>query len=290
MIIGILNITPDSFSDGGEFLTVDKALQQAETMHEQGADIIDIGGESTRPGSDPVSSSTEILRVLPVIEKLKRRFGKKLLISIDTYKAEVAKSALAAGAGMINTLGGFSFDPRLAGVASEYGCPVILYHIKKTPKNMQLGDIIYQDLTEEIIDFFRSQISIGIHAGIRKNRFLLDPGIGFGKTVEQNIQLINELGNFGLLNLPIVIGVSRKSHLGIILKQELSLSDLPEVKQRLEGALAETALAVINGAKLIRTHDVLETKKFTSVLNKVLNFETPNLKITKASNIKPVDF
>jgi dihydropteroate synthase len=270
-IMGILNITPDSFSDGGEyFQNSSKALKRVEEMLDQGANIIDIGGESTRPGSERINSAEEISRVIPVIELIRNRLGDKVVLSIDTYKSDVARNALNKGVSIINSLSGFQFDEKLADVVAESNCQVAIYHIKGTPKLMQVGQIEYQDVISEISQFFQNQIDIGLTRGIKKEQFVLDPGIGFGKSLKQNLEIIKRLGEFKQFNLPILIGVSRKSHLGNLLKEKLSLNDPPNPNQRLEASLAETAIAIINGASIVRTHDVLETKKFIVTLEELI--------------------
>lgn len=270
LVMGILNVTPDSFSDGGLYFSAAKAVLKAKKMIEEGADIIDVGGESTRPGSIPIPINEEIDRVLPVIKKIRKLFP-KIVIAIDSYKLKVVRSALLEGIDMINSMGGFSFDPNLAKVVKEFNAPIIIYHIKGKPKDMQKGKIKYKNLIGEIMKFFKEQIKIGEFHEIKRNKFIIDPGIGFGKTVDQNIEIIRKLSHFSLLKLPIAIGVSRKSHLGIVLQSELNLSTLPSPAERLEASLAETAVAVINGAKIVRTHDVLQTKKFLAVLDKLKN-------------------
>ena len=266
--MGILNLTPDSFSDGGEyFQNTGKAVARAKQMIEEGADIIDIGGESSRPGSEHVSVQEELGRVLPVVKAVRKELGNKILLSVDTYKAAVAKETLNGGADIINSLGGFIFDKELADVAAQTGCPVILYHIKGEPKSMQTGEIIYKNVVEEIMEFFNKQIEYGCRKGMAREQFFIDPGIGFGKTVEQNVEIIKRLNEFEKLKLPIVIGVSRKSHLGKLLEQELKLKQTPGTSERLEAGLAETAAAVLSGAGIVRTHDVLQTKRFLSVLD-----------------------
>lgn len=266
LLMGILNLTPDSFYDGGKyFRDTEKAVARAKQIIDEGAEIIDIGGESTRPGSIGVSAQEELIRVLPVIKAIRKET--ETILSIDTNKAIVAKEALKAGVDVINSLGGFLFDEELADVAARLSCPVILYHIKGEPRTMQEGKICYKDIIEEIIEFFNKQIAYGLQNGMKKEQFFLDPGIGFGKTVMQNVEIIKRLAEFKKLNLPIVIGVSRKSHLGELLQQELHLKQTPGTSKRLEAGLAETAVAVLNGAGIIRTHDVAETKRFLSVLD-----------------------
>lgn len=268
LIMGILNITPDSFSDGGNYYNnVKKALEHAKKMHEEGADIIDIGGESSRPGAEQVTQEEELSRVIPVIEAIRRELGEKVYLSIDTYKSEVAKEALLKGVNLINSLGGFTFDRELARVASEFDCPVMLYHINGKPKTMQQGDLSSTDVIADISSFFKNQIDLGIQNGMSKKQFILDPGIGFGKTVEQNIEIIKRLNEFTELKLPIAVGISRKSHLAELIKQNLHLPELPQPNQRIEACLAETAIAVLNGATIIRTHDVIQTKRFITTLD-----------------------
>ena len=267
IIMGILNITPDSFSDGGVYYNNPrKALIRAKEMIDQGADIIDIGGESTRPGSAPVSLKEELGRVLPVIEIINKTF-KDIPISIDTNKSEVAVSALKSGAGIINCLGGFKHDLAIADIAAAAKAQVLIYHIRGTPETMQRGEIKYKNIIKDITDFFKDQITIGLQAGMTQDQFILDPGIGFGKTLEQNIEIIKNLHKFQKLNHPLCVGVSRKSHLGQLLALGLKLSDIPAPNQRLEAGLAVTAAAVLKGANIIRTHDVSATKKFLTVFD-----------------------
>lgn len=269
LIMGILNITPDSFSDGGLFMNSKKAFLRAGEMIQEGADIIDIGGESTRPGSETVSIKEEIKRVVPVIKEVRRKFP-HIFISIDSYKADVVKASVLAGANMVNSLGGFSFDPNLAILLGKnYHLPIVIYHIKKKPKDMQRGEIVYKDIIGDIKNFFENQIALGISKGLKREQLIIDPGIGFGKTVEQNLVIIKRLGEFKSLGMPIAIGVSRKSHLGKILQSELKFTTMPSPSERLEASLAETAVAVLNGVKIVRTHDVLQTKKFLTILNKL---------------------
>lgn len=267
--MGILNITPDSFSDGGlYFENVQAAASRARKMLKEGADIIDIGGESTRPGSQPISLEEELRRVIPIIVDV-RKLGNDFFISVDTRKSEVAKVALEKGADMVNSLGGAQFDPEILDVVSKYQCPWIIYHIRGTPQTMQQGAIEYKNTVKDIYAFLNQQIVQGLKKGIKREQILVDPGIGFGKTVEQNLEIICRLTELEKLKLPIVISVSRKSHLGKILQEELGLSEIPSPQERLEAGLAETAVALINGAHIIRTHDVAATKKFVATLDRV---------------------
>ena len=271
LVVGTLNVTPDSFYDGGRFNGVEKATARIDDLLKQGADIIDIGGESSRPGSMPVSVEEEIARVIPVIRQAREKFGETPVISIDTYKSQVAREAMDAGADMINCLGGTVFDPEMAGVAAEFGCPVVIYHIRGNPRTMQEGEIIYRDAVGDIKAFFEEQIEILTPCGVKKEQCIIDPGIGFGKTVEQNLEIIRRLGEFKSLGLSIMIGVSRKSHLGLILKDALRLSEPAPAEERLEASLAEAGIAVMNGAAMVRTHDVWETRKFLAVIDAIRN-------------------
>lgn len=270
LVIGTLNITPDSFYDGGlYFNNLQNALKQVGLMVQNGADIIDIGGESTRPGSLPVSASEELSRVLPVIKKVRQKFGKRIVISIDTNKAKVAEAAIKSGANIVNTLGGFTFDRNLAKVVARHRVPVVIYHIKGEPRTMQVGEIKYNKIALEINKFFGQQMAIGKKYGIKKEQFILDPGIGFGKSVEHNLTIIKKFKAFTKWKLPLMVGVSRKSHLGIVLQKKLGLKKVSSPSERLEAGLAEVAVAVLNGANIVRTHDVPETKKFLAILDEL---------------------
>lgn len=249
--MGILNVTPDSFSDGGRFNTTDKALARAMKMAEQGADIIDIGGESTRPGAAMVPAQEEIARVVPVIEALAKRSD--IPISVDTYKSGVAQKALEAGASIVNDISGLRFDPQMASVAAEYEAGLVLMHIKGTPEDMQ-QDPQYGDLLGEIKTYLKDSIQVALDAGVELSAIAIDPGIGFGKTVEHNLILIKNLAYFMDLNCPIVIGASRKSFIG-------KLNNNIPATERLPGSLAAAILAVQNGANIIRCHDVAETRQ-----------------------------
>ena len=273
-VMGILNVTPDSFSDGGLYFDdIARAVARVEHMIEEGADIVDIGGESTRPGSTTISTEEELKRIIPVIEAIRNKLGDKVTLSTDTYKSPVAKEALQAGAHMINSLGGFTFDNTLAEVVAAHDCPIVIYHIKGEPRTMQAGPIVYNDVIADIADFFQEQISLGSVRGMQREQFILDPGIGFGKTLEQNVAIIRRLHEFAKFNLPLLIGVSRKGHLGKLVQQRLGLAHMPGVTERLEASLAETAVAVLHGASIVRTHDVLPTVKFLAVLDAIINDE-----------------
>ncbi len=253
--MGVVNVTPDSFSDGGLYFQKDSAIKHALKLIDDGADIIDIGGESTRPGSFPIDAEEEIRRTIPVIEELAKKT--KIPLSIDTYKAEVAKRALDAGASIVNDISALRFDPEMASVVAEYGVPVILMHIKGTPRNMQVNPF-YNALIPEIISYFEESILLCKEAGISGDKIIIDPGIGFGKTVEHNLEIIANLKEFLSLGKPIAIGVSRKSFIGKL------LGDAPP-SERLEGTASAVAIAVFNGANIIRVHDVLEMSKVVKI-------------------------
>ena len=272
--MGILNVTPDSFSDGGLYFDDSaKAVARVEQMIEEGADIIDIGGESTRPGSTRISPEEELKRIMPIIDAVSHKLGDKVMLSVDTYKSSVAKEALQAGAKMINSLGGFTFDSTLADVTAAFDFPIVIYHIKGEPQTMAAASIVYKDIIDEIVVFFQKQIFYGLSRGMKREQFILDPGIGFGKTLEHNVEIIKRLQEFETLHLPLLIGVSRKGHLGKLLQQRLGLAHIPGVSERLEASLAETAVAVLKGASIVRTHDVLPTVKFLAVLDALKNDE-----------------
>lgn len=258
-IMGILNITPDSFSDGGLFFEKSAAVKRAFQIAEEGADIIDIGGESTRPGSEPLPLEEELRRTIPVIETISKELT--IPISIDTCKAAVARRALDAGASMVNDISGLRFDPDMPGVVSEFKVPVVIMHIKGSPENMQKNPV-YEALIPEILDYLREGIAIAESAGVSRDRIIIDPGIGFGKTFEQNLEIINNLRMFTLLEMPILIGPSRKAFIGRILE------DAP-TGERIEGTAAALAIAVMNGANILRVHDVKEMRKAAKVADAV---------------------
>jgi len=247
-IMGVLNLTPDSFSDGRMFLEPEAAVQHAFRMEAEGADIIDLGGESTRPGAQAVPLKEEFRRVLPVLKRLSGRL--KVPISIDTYKSEVAERCIQSGAEMVNDISGLYFDPRMKKIVARHQVPVIVTHIKGTPRDMQ-KDPQYRDLIGEILSFFRESISKADAAGVPADKIIIDPGIGFGKSFAHNLDILKGLESFKVLGKPIMVGVSRKSFLGKIL-------DLP-VDERLEGSIAAALYAVLRGANIVRVHDVAAT-------------------------------
>ena len=253
-VMGILNVTPDSFSDGGKFKQFDSALLQVEQMLKDGATIIDIGGESTRPGAAEVSVDEELSRVIPVIEAIKARFD--TVISVDTSKSVVMSAAASAGAGMINDVRALQNEGCLD-VMTTNDLPICLMHMQGMPRTMQANPQ-YDNVTSDIIDFIAERIRVCTEKGIEKHRLLVDPGFGFGKTLMQNYQLLNQLSAFKALELPILVGISRKSMIGNLLDAD--------VENRLAGSLAAALYSVQQGAKIIRVHDVKETVDALSVL------------------------
>jgi len=267
-IMGVVNVTPDSFSDGGKFYDSDAAVAQSEKLAAEGAAIIDIGGESTRPFSDPVPAEEEIRRVVPVIETLARRIS--VPISIDTTKAAVARQALEAGASIINDVSALRFDPELAAVAVEFEAPVILMHMLGEPKSMQV-EPRYDNLVEEIREFLGNAVERARNLGIPRAKIIVDPGIGFGKTVAHNLLLIKHLQAFASLDAPILIGASRKSFIRKILK-DAHAEDLPPELPLVEtGSQAAAAAAILNGAHIVRVHDVAGTAATAKILDAVAN-------------------
>jgi len=254
LIMGILNVTPDSFSDGGKFLTFRNAVEHGERMAGEGADIIDIGGESTRPYSKPVSAEEEISRVIPVIKKLRKKIS--VPISIDTYKSKVAEESLKVGANIINDISALRMDSEMGRIAAKYKIPIILMHMKGRPQNMQEKPC-YKNLVSEIISFLQHRVESAKKEGIDENKIIVDPGIGFGKTVKHNLEIIRRLNEFKSLGRPLLIGPSRKSFIGKVLNLDVS--------QRLEGTAAAVAVCVWNGANIIRVHDVKEMKRVVDV-------------------------
>ncbi len=258
-IMGILNLTPDSFYDGGKYTQKEKALIRVEEMVSHGADLIDIGGESTRPRATKVSAGEELRRIIPIIDKIKELF--EIPLSVDTYKAQIAREAIEAGADMINDISGLRFDPEMKHVVAKNKVLLVLMHIKGTPGDMQ-NNPYYDSLLGEIISYLRESIVIAKEAGIDEERIVIDPGIGFGKSARHNLEIINKLSELKSLGRPILIGVSRKSFIGNIL-------NLP-VQERLEGSLAATCLAVTHGARIVRTHDVKETRRAIDLTQAIL--------------------
>jgi len=256
LVMGILNITPDSFSDAGRFFKNSAALEHARDMVAAGADIIDVGGESTRPGAARIGLEEEIDRVLPTVEKIKQELA--VLVSVDTSKEEVARLAVEEGdADMINDISALSFSEHMASTVAELNVPVILMHIKGTPENMQRSPF-YTDVVAEIKDYFQERIDYALSHGIKKEKLILDPGIGFGKRLEDNIAILRNLRQFAAFDLPVLVGLSRKSFLGL-----LSGEKVPE--KRGAESLAANLLAVGYGASILRVHDVAATVKALKV-------------------------
>jgi dihydropteroate synthase len=255
LIMGILNVTPDSFSDGGRFTNIDTAVAHGKKMVSDGADVIDIGGESSRPGSAPLSEKEELDRILPVLRRLLHEVS--VPISIDTYKPLVADACLKAGAHLINDITGLT-NPEMRKVAVKHNVPVVAMHMRGVPKTMQQNPV-YQDLLGEITAFFQEQITTARKAGI--HHIIIDPGIGFGKTVEHNLQILKHLGAFKTLGCPILVGPSRKAFIGVI----TGLS----AQERLEGTIAAITVAIMNGAHMIRVHDVNECKRAVQVADAI---------------------
>jgi dihydropteroate synthase len=248
IVMGIINVTPDSFSDGGKFSSSEEAVDAALAMVDEGADIIDVGGESTRPGSGSVTTQEEISRVVPVISKIAGQID--VPISIDTYKSEVAEAALDAGAAIINDISAGTYDSQMPHLAAQKHCPMILMHIKGTPMDMQENPQ-YDDLLGEIYDFLKDRTRAFTEAGVDERVIIIDPGFGFGKTVEQNLEILRRLKEFTSMGRPILVGTSRKSTIGKV------LGDLP-TDERLEGTAATVALSIANGADIVRVHDIKE--------------------------------
>ncbi|MCU0822297.1 MAG: dihydropteroate synthase [Spirochaetes bacterium] len=248
LIMGILNVTPDSFYDGGRYFYIEEAVKRAYKLRDEGADIIDIGGESTRPGSKKISASEEIERVCPVIEAIINDID--IPISIDTYKAEVAEAALRLGAGIVNDISAMTFDDKMADVAAGHDAKVILMHIKGTPENMQINPQ-YENLLEDIYLFLENAKQKALKSGIKKENIIIDPGIGFGKKFEDNYQILRNLEYFRGIGCPVLVGVSRKSMIGRLYDGEY---------ERLYATIALNAASVLNGADIIRVHDVLANR------------------------------
>ena len=262
LVMGILNVTPDSFSDGGKFYKPEKAAAYAFLMAEQGADIIDIGGESSRPGAVEIGASEEIDRVLPVLEMLKNKLN--VPVSIDTRRSEVARKACQAGTSIINDISGLTNDEAIAEVARETDSYLILMHMRGTSATMQLN-IHYDNLIEDISEFLANAASKAIARGVSRDRIIIDPGIGFGKTVEHNFSLIKHIPEFMKLGFPVLIGASRKSFIGKTLGADIN--------ERLEGSLAAAIHAVSNGASIVRFHDVLQTVRAMTIIRKITEAE-----------------
>ena len=268
-IMGVLNLTPDSFYDGGKYLDKGLAVERALQMAQEGADWIDIGGESTRPGAASVEESEEIRRTLPVVEALVKE---GMVVSIDTMKAGVAEAALSAGAEIVNDVSALSFDPRMVKVCVEYGAAVVLMHKRGTPESMQ-EDVEYDDLLAVVSTYLDSRIKFALKSGVEFSSIVLDPGIGFGKSATGSAQLIKQLGRFGRFGLPVLVGPSRKSFIGQLLgstREDKEVGGSP--KERLAGTIAACTAAILNGANIIRVHDVKEARDAASVADAIKGF------------------
>lgn len=261
LIMGILNVTTDSFSDGGKFFSFESALARARQLIREGADIIDIGGESTRPGAEPVPTEEELRRVIPVIRAIRQESS--VPISIDTYKAAVAQAALEAGANIINDISALRFDPQMVRVVADARVPVVLMHMLGTPKTMQQNPV-YRDVVREIKEFLAERIAFAREHGIEK--IMIDPGIGFGKTVAHNVEILRRLGELRELQCPILIGTSRKSFIG---RLGSTTSEPLPLDQRLDGTIASTVIAVLHGAQIARVHDVAPLKRALAIVDAV---------------------
>lgn len=251
-IMGILNVTPDSFSDGGKFNCVDAALEQVRKMIEDGVDIIDIGGESTRPNHTPVEEEEEVNRVVPIIKAIREKYD--VPISIDTYKGKVAEAAIKAGADLINDVWGFKMDAYMAEVAAKYDVPCCLMHNRDNSE--------YTNIIEDMIKDLETSIEIALKAGVKKENIILDPGLGFAKTYEQNLFVMNNLEKLNRVGYPILLGTSRKSMIGLTL-------DLP-VNERVEGTVATTVMGIMKGCDFVRVHDIKENKRAAVMTDKIL--------------------
>ena len=260
-IMGIVNVTPDSFSDGGRFAERDAAVAHGLRLVAEGAAIVDVGGESTRPGSEPVSTGEELRRVVPVIEALRTALGERALVSVDTSKAEVARTALAAGADMVNDVTALRGDPRMAAIVAEAGCPVCLMHMLGEPRTMQ-DDPRYGDVVADVCGFLEERLAFAVSAGVAAEAVLLDPGIGFGKTLAHNVALLAGLDRVAALGRPVVLGASRKRFLGELLGAE--------PHERVVGTAVTTALGLARGAAVFRVHDVKENAQALAVARAVV--------------------
>jgi dihydropteroate synthase len=267
-VMGIVNVTPDSFSDGGRFLDRADAVASGLRMAAEGAGIIDVGGESTRPFSEGVSAEEEIRRVVPVIAELAGQI--RVPISIDTSKAVVARRALEAGAAMVNDISALRLDPRMAEVAAEFGVPVILMHMRGEPRTMQVAPR-YDDLVGEIYAFLQQAANEAARQGILRERLIADPGIGFGKTPEHNLQLLGRLSEFAGLGLPLLVGPSRKSFIRRLVKPEGAKDVAPDLPAVESGTQAAVAACILNGAHIVRVHDVASTVATVKVADAILN-------------------
>jgi dihydropteroate synthase len=264
LVMGVLNVTPDSFSDGGKFLEPEAAVEQAFAMETAGADLLDIGGESTRPGSQETSAAEELDRILPVLEALRDRL--KIPISVDTRRAAVAELALRAGAELINDISGLKHDPRIADVVARFGAPIILMHTRGEPRTMQEGPFA-RNVMKDVTQGLRRSMAVARKAGVAKSQIILDPGIGFGKTFAQNFELLQKLPRLAKLGYPLLVGTSRKGFLGAALARDGNPAP-PE--ERIWGTAATVTASILNGAHIVRVHDVAEMAQVARVADCLL--------------------
>jgi len=265
LVMGVLNVTPDSFSDGGKFLQPENAIEQAFAIERAGADLLDIGGESTRPGSVETPASEELDRILPVLEALRGRL--KIPISIDTRRTSVAELALRAGAELLNDVSGLKSDPRIAEVAARHGVPLILMHMRGEPRTMQTGGFA-RNVVKDVIQGLRKSLAAARKAGVAKSQIILDPGIGFGKSFSQNYELLQKLPQLAKLGYPLLLGTSRKSFLGATLARDRKPAP-PE--ERIWGTAATVTASILNGAHIVRAHDVAEMVQVARVADCLLD-------------------
>jgi dihydropteroate synthase len=266
LMMGVLNVTPDSFSDGGKFFDVKRAVQHALAMQRDGADVIDIGAESTRPGSLEITAAEELCRLLPVLEALRGKL--EIPVSVDTQKAAVAEIALGAGAEIINDISGLRHDPLLAEVAAKHGAPLTLMHMRGTPRTMQKGSFA-RDVIKDVFAGLRKSIAVARKHGVPHSQIVIDPGIGFGKSYPQNYELLAKLPELAKLGYPLMVGTSRKGFLGATLAKRGKPAPADE---RIWGTAATVATSILNGAHIVRVHDVAEMAQVVQVTDALLNF------------------
>lgn len=269
-IMGVLNRTPDSFSDGGSFMRKEDAVKRVFEMASEGADIIDIGGESSRPGAEAVSVDVELERTIPIIKEVAGKID--IPISIDTYKSEVAREALKNGASIINDITGFTGDPQMVKVAFDFDVPVVVMHMKGTPRTMQINPR-YDSVIDEILDSLKKSIELARDAGVDENKIIVDPGIGFGKTAHHNLVILKRLESLKALNRPILVGVSRKSYIANTLSENHIKDDDIEASGRLMGTASSCAICICNGANILRVHDIKEMVQAARIADAIIRSE-----------------
>lgn len=262
LLMGVVNVTPDSFSDGGEFFDTERAIEQGERLAAEGADILDVGGESTRPFSESTPTEEELRRVIPVIRELARRT--RIPISIDSCKAAVARAALDAGASLVNDISSLGFDPEMKAVVASSGAPLILMHMQGTPRNMQVKPH-YDSLLSEVVRFLEERIWIACEAGVSRDQIMVDPGIGFGKTVTHNLLLIKHLDALAVLGRPVLLGTSRKAFIGAVLNRP--------VTEREPGSWATVCAGILKGAHILRVHEVAVCRQVADMIDAIVNAE-----------------